>query len=89
MRVGSKEIQINETELKANDSGVSPAFLHNRKFGINSRDYTLHYKTNLIGDSPQRFPFFGDPSVSNTPAHTQLIRNLDLTQIKLFKLYPG
>lgn len=59
VRVGSKEIQINETKLKANDSGVSPrAFLYNRKFGINSRDYSLHYKTNLIGDSPQTFPFF-------------------------------
>ena len=58
MRVGSKEIQINETELKAKDSEVSPAFLHNGKFGINSRDYSLHYKTNLIGDSPQTFPFF-------------------------------
>ena len=56
--MASKEIQINETELKANDSGVSSAFLHNRKFGINSRDYSLHYKTNLIGDSPQTFPFF-------------------------------
>ena len=56
--MGSKEIQINETELKANDSGVSPAFLDNKKFGINSRDYSLHYKTNLIGDSPQTFRFF-------------------------------